>query len=432
MFRLLFCITLLTAMDLNGWAAPPPAAPAISLEDAITRARVNVQQVYSADLAARIAHEDTVQAKAALLPTVNLANQFIYTQPNGTPSGVFVSNDGPHVYNNQAVVHGDIFAPAKRADYRKAQALEAVAQARAEIASRGLIAVVVQNYYALVSARRKAGNAEQSLKEAQQFLDITRKQEQGGEAAHADVVKAEIQAEQRERDRQDAQLASEKARLALAVLVFPDYGQDYSVVDDLEKAPALPPLNEIQTMGARGSPDVRAAEATVAAGTHELASNRAALLPSLSVDYFFGINANQFAAYNAENQRLLGSVAQAQLNIPVWTWGAARSRIRQSELRLEQSRKDLSFTRRQLLANLNSFYLEADSAAMQVASLRHSMDLAGESLRLTLLRYQAGEAAALEVADAQSTLAQARNAYDDGLVRYRVAVAGLETLTGAF
>jgi hypothetical protein len=36
------------------------------------------------------------------------------------------------------------------------------------------------------------------------------------------------------------------------------------------------------------------------------------------------------------------------------------------------------------------------------------------------------------VADAQNTLAQARNAYDDGLVRYRVAVASLQTLTGAF
>jgi len=32
--------------------------------------------------------------------------------------------------------------------------------------------------------------------------------------------------------------------------------------------------------------------------------------------------------------------------------------------------------------------------------------------------------------DAETTLAQARNAYDDGLVRYRVAVAGVQTLAG--
>jgi outer membrane protein TolC len=67
-----------------------------------------------------------------------------------------------------------------------------------------------------------------------------------------------------------------------------------------------------------------------------------------------------------------------------------------------------------------------------VASLRSSLGLSAESLRLTLLRYQAGEVTALEVSDAQTTLAQARTAYAEGLVRYRVAAANLQTLTGAF
>jgi outer membrane protein len=48
------------------------------------------------------------------------------------------------------------------------------------------------------------------------------------------------------------------------------------------------------------------------------------------------------------------------------------------------------------------------------------------------LRYQAGEATALEVVDAQNTLTTARNAYDDGEQRYGVAVATLQTITGPF
>jgi outer membrane protein TolC len=60
------------------------------------------------------------------------------------------------------------------------------------------------------------------------------------------------------------------------------------------------------------------------------------------------------------------------------------------------------------------------------------LDLATESLRLTLLGYQAGEATALEVVDAQTTLVEARNAVGDGLLRNRLAVANLQTLTGTF
>ena len=92
----------------------------------------------------------------------------------------------------------------------------------------------------------------------------------------------------------------------------------------------------------------------------------------------------------------------------------------------------MSLAQRQVLANLNFFFQEAQSAGAQLTSLANSVKLSAESLKLTLLRYQAGEVSVLEVVDAQSTLAQARNAYDDGLVRYRVALAQLQTLTGTF
>ncbi len=428
----LFLPGLALALCQGAMAQNPPATLRLTLDDAMARARANSPQILSAGIATLLAREDTVQAKAALLPEVSSFNQFIYTQPNGTSSGVFVSNDGPHVYNNQAVVHGDIYSFGKIADYRKSQVAEAVARAKVEIASRGLLAVVVQNYYGMVSAGRKLANAQQSLAEAREFLDITQKQERGGEAAHSDVVKAQIQVEQRQRDSQEAQLGLDKVRLGFSVLLFPDFRQDFTVVDDLDGSRPLPPLADALKLAGANNPDIRAAEATVEMQNWEIKSARAARLPSLSFDYFFGINANQFALHDREGFHNYGSAAQIQLNIPVWTWGAASSKIRQAELGLQQAHNDLGFTQRQLLANLNAFYLEADAASFQIGSLRHSLDLATDSLRLTRLRYQAGEVSVLEVVDAQSTLVDARNAYDDGMVRYRLAVANLQTLTGAF
>jgi outer membrane protein TolC len=412
----------------------PPGGPplTLTLDDALARARNVAQQYQSAVIAAELAHEDRVQAKAALLPTASWLNQFLYTQGNGTGSGVFIANNGVHEYMNEAQVHSDIFAPAKRADYQRAIAAEAAARAKADIAARGLAATVVQNYYTLLAAQRKYANAQQSLKEAREFADITRKLEAGGEAAHSDAVKAEIQLAQRERDQQDAQLAIERTRIGFGILLFTDYTRQFSVADNLAAAPALPARAQVQELAGRNNPDIRAAQATVTQQQYELKSARAAYFPVLSLDYFYGIDANQYAIWDQEHQRNLGSVAQATLTIPIWNWGATRSKVRQSDLRLQQARLDLSLAQRQLLANLDAFYLEAQSASAQIDSLRRSADLSAESLRLTLLRYEAGEVTVLEVVDAQSTLAQARNAYDDGLVRYRVGLAALQTLTGVF
>ena len=81
----------------------------IDLKLALQRARQYATQIQSANIASQLAKEDRKQAVAAALPSVNALNQFIYTEGNGTPSGVFIANDGVHVYNEQAVVHEELF-----------------------------------------------------------------------------------------------------------------------------------------------------------------------------------------------------------------------------------------------------------------------------------------------------------------------------------
>src|ERR1700692_3809455 len=58
-------------------AGPPPS---ITLTDALARARQYGGQVQSANLAVLQAREDSVQARAARLPSVSAFNQFIYTE----------------------------------------------------------------------------------------------------------------------------------------------------------------------------------------------------------------------------------------------------------------------------------------------------------------------------------------------------------------
>lgn len=413
----------------QGSAQGAQTAP-LTLQNAIERARAYNQQFLAATTAVGLAKEDRVQARAALLPSVNALNQYIYTQGNGTPSGVFIANDGVHVYNEQAVVHAELFSMAHQADYRRTRAAEAVARAKADIAQRGLIATVVQNYYTVISSQRHLKNAQASLDEALRFLDISQKQENGGEVAHADVIKAQLQVEQRKRDLMDAQVNAEKARMGLGVMLFPNLDQTYSVADEMSAEAALPSLEEIRAAAMARNPDVRAAQAMVDETGFAVKVARGAYYPSLVLDYFYGINANVLNTHGPGDRKNLGYEAQGTVTVPVWNWGATRSKVRQAQLQQEQARTELMLARRALQSGISSAYLEAQAARGQLDSLRTSQQLSAESLRLTILRYQAGEATALEVSDAQSTLAQARNAYDDGLARFTVSLVNIQTMTG--
>ena len=430
--RFCFALSLIANVAHPQDAATPVL---ITLQDALSTRQFGGQN-QAANLVLLQAKEDTKQVRAARLPTVNVLNQFIYTEGNGTPSGVFVANDGIHVYNEQAVAHQDLGLYLRHGEMNRALAAEAVTRAKMEVAARGVGATVIQNYYAIITAELRLASLKSSVAEAERFVDITSKQEKRGEVARADVLKGQLDLRQRQRDLLEAGLGVAKAKIALSVLIFPSFNTSFSVENDTQETPDLSGPEEVKVMALRTNPDIKVAKASLLQADSDIVVARYGFLPSFSLDFFYGINANQFAArthypgIDAPYRQNLGYSAQATVIIPVWNWGTTRSKIKQAEIRQQQVQLDLSLAERGLQGALALANAEANLARGQLDSLRESSKMATESLRLVLLRYQAGEANALEVVDAQNTLNQARNALGDGLVRYRIAWANLQMLTG--
>jgi outer membrane protein TolC len=404
----------------------------LTLQDAIARARKNSVEFQAAATDAAIAAEDHKQSRDALLPAATYNNEVLYTQGNNAGGVRYIANNTVHEYISQGNVHEAIDLAGVES-YRKAGAAAAIARARAEIASRGLVVTVVQDYFRIAAAQSKMEIAKRGVSQGEEFFKLTGQLEKGGEVAHSDVIRAELQMRDRRRQLQEAQLELLRAKLDLAVLIFPDFNEHFEAGDDLHASVPLPPLEEIQKQGAQENPELRAALAGVQEARYGVSGARAGYLPALTLDYFYGIDSAQFATNGViDNQRIhnLGSSASVTLNIPIWNWGATQSKVKQAELRHAQAQRELSLAQRKLLAELRSLYSEAETALNELADLQRSADLASEGLRLATLRYKGGEATVLEVVDAQTSFAQANTSYQDGAVRYRVALANLQTLTG--
>jgi len=414
-------------------SANPSASPLrLTLEEALARAKQNSTEFQAAATDAAIAAEDRKQARDALLPTVNYNNQFLYTQGNGAGGVRYISNNAVHEYISQGAVHEAIDL-AGIANYKRVAATSAIAKARADIAARGLVVTVVQDYFRFAAAQSKLEIAQRSAAQGEEFFKLTGQLEKGGEVAHSDVIRSELQIQDRRKQLQEAQLEVLNAKLELAVLIFPDFTENFEIGDDLHASVPLPTFEEVQQQGARDNPDLRAALAGVQEAKYDVTDAKTSL-PSLALDYFYGIDAPQFAANSViDNHKInnLGSSASATLNIPLWNWGSTQSKVKQAELRRTQAQRELSLAQRKVLAEMRSLYAEAETALNELSGLSRSAELSSESLRLATLRYKNGEAAILEVVDAQNSFAQANTNYQDGAVRYRVALANLQTLTGA-
>jgi len=401
----------------------------INVDEAIHRAEAN-EPNFAASLAdSRVAGIDRSIALAGLLPSVQYHNQAVYTQTDrGQTVPRFIANNAAREYSSQAVVNQTVGLAAV-AGVRRADAASARAAAELEIARRGLRSAVVSLFYDALASGHKLQVAERAQQEAAGFTGLTGKREQAREAAHADVVKAQLTGQQRQRDLSDAKLAAQKARLELAVLLFPDPHTPY-VLTVADSVPELPSRTEVDAAAAKSNPELKSALASLGVTSADVLAARAAYLPDLGLNVTYGIDAPEFAVNSPDHLRNLGYSASVTLDIPVWDWLTTQHKVKQSEIRRDAAKVALSAAQRRLIARLDEAYSEAAAARQQLASLDDSVATAAESLRLTKLRYAEGESTVLEVVDAQNAFVGAENAREDGSVRYQAARADLETLTG--
>jgi len=374
-----------------------------------------------------------------LLPGVTWHNQALYTQPNGLenqagqgaeaqPAPRFIANNAVREYASQASIN-ETLGLAGTAAVRRADAAAAQAAAELEISRRGLVAGVTGLFFSSLAADHKLARAEQAQHEAAAFSHLTEQREQAREAAHADVVKAHLEEQQRNRDLEDARVMAGTARLELGVLLFPDPRTAFTLSAPDAAAP-LATREDVEQAAAKNNPELKSALAALNVSNADVLAARAGYLPDLGVNVTYGIDAPQIGVNGPDGVRNLGYSASVTVDIPVWDWLGTQHKVKQSEIRRNATRVALSATQRRLIAALDEAYAEATAARDELASLDQSASMAAESLRLTKLRYTGGEATVLEVVDAQNTYVQTADAREDGRVRYETARAALQTLTG--
>jgi outer membrane protein TolC len=415
---------------------PPPTA--ITLEQAIALARANEPSFAAAAANARVASIDRSIARAALLPNAAYHNQVLYTQPNGSTNGggpvgsqaspKFIANNAVREYASQGIINETLGLQQVTAVSR-ASAAAAVAAAELEIARRGLVDTVTSLYYQALASDRKVDLARRAAGEAASFTTLTQQRETAREAAHADVVKAQLQQQQRDRDLSDTLLGQQKSRLDLGVLLYPEPRTAYTLVPG--QVVPLPTRADVDAAAMRLNPELRSALASLRVSNLDVSAAPAAYLPDLGLNFTYGIDAVQFAVNGRDGVKNLGYSASATLDIPVWDWLSTQHRVRQAEILRDAAHTALNATQRRLIAQIDEFYAEAGTSRDQLQSLDQSVQTATESLRLTRLRYTAGEATVLEVVDAQNSLTTAEIAREDGTVRYQLAMTNLQLLTGA-
>jgi outer membrane protein TolC len=407
----------------------------LTLDESLRLANAQASSFQQAGLNEQIAAEDVRQAQAAFLPKVSAPLSYIYTspalgQPAGTPRAPsFIANNAISEYEAFVNVSGDFDIAGKlRASLARSRALLAAAHAGSDVARRALAQAVIEAYYGLALAIAQRTAAEANLAAAEEFERITSLLLSGGEIAPVDLTRAHLQTIVRRDELARARANEEVTAGVLRVLVGYDFTRPISTTDLALVLPDETELNQFSSGDVSRRPEFAQLEAQLGAARQDIRIARADRRPALSYSINGGFDTDSLKGPRLKEHS--GVSAAVSLSIPIFDWGATRSKERQARLRVQLAENERTIALRGFTQQFFATRAQAASAAERVRLAREGVLQAQDNLATSIARYRAGEAQIVEVTDAQTTLVALRMALYQALFDYQTALGRLRQATG--
>lgn len=298
----------------------------------------------------------------------------------------------------------DVWGRLRRGEAAIREQLSATRYGR-DTVSLTLAAAIARTYFGVRSLDAQLAASNGILKAAEESVAIAKKRLDAGIASALEVYQAgslrtTAAAQAKEVARQRAVLVHQLGVLTGKVdLALPE--------GDLFKLP-VPPLAPpgLPSELLQRRPDVRQAEATLAAATQRIGVARASQFPALSLTASLGLASGELSELFSAGSRVwsLG----ANVLGPILDGGRYAARTAQAEAQARQAEAAYQKAVQNAFRDVSDALSNGRIAAELETDLFQRVQVAREALRLASLRYDSGYSAYLEVLDAQRTLNDAQ------------------------
>ncbi len=122
--------------------------------------------------------------------------------------------------------------------------------------------------------------------------------------------------------------------------------------------------------------------------------------------------------------------ATVGVTIPIFDFGASKSRETQAQLQAQSAEQSKIFTTRMLEQQYRSAILQANSARERIRLIGDNIKNAEKVVEVSTLRYRAGEAPITEVTDAQIQVITLRTALYQAIYDYQIALTRIRQAVG--
>jgi NodT family efflux transporter outer membrane factor (OMF) lipoprotein len=386
-----------------------------ALDALVTRALERNTSVREASANLRRARALVREARGAQLPSLSASGSATTNQVGtGANAGVGFAPPEPLRFDfyelaSDASYEIDLFGGIRRS-VEASRGDSLAAQAELDAARVSVAAEVARTYALACSNRLQADIARESRAAQQRTLELTQRLFTAGRGQRRDVANAELLVAQARAQVPQFEAERRAALFALATLTGDPPGQ----IDAAANACAIPPKVRVAIPVGDGAallarrPDVRAAEARLAADTARIGVATAALYPSIRLAGSLSIGGTSPGDLTESNNLGFSLGPLISWSIPID--GTARARVNAASAQADARLAAFDGAVLTALQETEQALARLKAAIEQDAALQTAAAAADEVARITRIRFRSGRDNALQLLEVERNLLAARAA----------------------
>jgi len=284
---------------------------------------------------------------------------------------------------------------------------------------------VATQYLQILADATTISNKESLLKVDLELERQAREKHDAGVGTNLDLLRAQVQRQNREQELITARNTFAKDKIALNRLMGEPADQELQLVDEA-------PYHELEMMSIEEAKRIayqrRKDLLNLEAQQRSLALQRKAItferLPAVTLSGYYGVLGETHGLYHGVFN------TQAGLNFPIFQEARIRGDAKVADAQISHIRSQMASLRNDIEQQIRAAMLDVGSSAELVRVARSNVDLATETVAETNDRYRAGVDDTLPVVRALGSLAGAQSQYVNALFQFNQAKLNLARNTG--
>ena len=290
---------------------------------------------------------------------------------------------------------------------------------------------VTQLFYNVYSQQQSLNIAKEELKNQQESYNIIKNKVEAGLVAKEELWQAELNLANAESSVYNAEVSLENSKDNLKQTVGMPIGDDFNVLSNVEVTTIDVELHDAIDYAIKQRMELRQRQIEIEQAQFSLIKTKDQDNFKGDITLSFGLEGRSESVSALYNDKNLNDNEQVGISfsIPVWDWGARKSKIRSSEISVQKAEINLEQEKVDIEINIRQVYRNLINLANQIEIAKKSAENAQRTYELKVEEYENGDLTSMDLSLYQNQLSSSKNNLTGALINYKIELLNLKIQT---